>query len=46
VHKIVLKLKEGIPATCQLTIIPEGLVATGIESVTAPIPVEEAAKPE
>lgn len=40
VHKISLKLKEGIPATCQLTIIPEGIVATGIEAVAAPIPAE------
>ncbi len=41
VHKILLKLKEGVTATCQLTIIPEGVVATGIELVVAPIPVEE-----
>ena len=40
VHKISLKLKEGIMATCQLTILPEGVVTTGIEAVTAPIPVE------
>ena len=39
-HKITLKLKEGIAATCQLSIIPEGIVATGIEAVTAPLPVE------
>ena len=43
VHKIALKLKEGIPSFAQLTIIPEGMVMTGIESVTAPIPVEGAA---
>jgi large subunit ribosomal protein L9 len=42
-HKISLKLKEGIPASVQLTIIPEGVVMTGIEAVTAPIPVEGAA---
>ena len=28
-HKITLKLKEGIAATCQLSIIPEGIVAQG-----------------
>ncbi|MBF8262696.1 MAG: ribosomal protein [Parachlamydiales bacterium] len=41
VHKITLKLKEGVELICQLTIIPEGIVATGLESVVAPIPVEE-----
>lgn len=41
-HKLTIKLKEGIPANCQLTIIPEGVVMTGIEAVTAPIPVEGA----
>ncbi|HSX11791.1 MAG TPA: 50S ribosomal protein L9 [Chlamydiales bacterium] len=41
VHKISIKLKEGITAICQLSIIPEGVVQTGIEAVTAPIPVEE-----
>ena len=46
VHKIHLKLKEGIPATCQLTIIPEGGVVRGVEAVTAPIPVEENAEPK
>lgn len=48
VHKISLKLKEGVSATCQLTIIPEGVNAAGIEAVTAPLPVEEKAeeKPE
>lgn len=40
VHKITLKLKEGVPASCQLHIIPEGVVATGLEAVTAPIVVE------
>lgn len=40
-HKISLKLKEGITATCQLSIIPEGFVPTGIEAVTAPLPVKE-----
>jgi len=42
VHKITVKLKEGIPAICQLTIIPEGVIMAGIEAVTAPIPVEGA----
>ena len=46
VHKIALKLKEGIPSFAHLTIIPEGMVMTGIESVTAPIPVEGAASSE
>lgn len=45
-HKIALKLKEGISVTCQLSIIPEGIVATGIEAVTAPLPVEGEVKPE
>lgn len=45
IHKISLKLKEGIPVVCQLSIIPEGLVMTGKESVAAPIPVESE-KPE
>lgn len=40
-HKIALKLKEGVAASCQLTIIPEGVAAVGVESVVAPIPVEE-----
>lgn len=44
VHTIALKLKEGIPASVQLTIIPEGVVMAGIEKVTAPIPVEEEAE--
>jgi len=46
VHKISLKLKEGITVICQLSIIPEGVNTAGIEAVTAPIPVEEAAKSE
>lgn len=44
VHKIHLKLKEGIPVVCNLSILAEGVVATGAESVVAPLPVEE--KPE
>lgn len=39
VHKISLKLKEGVSITCQLTIIPEGVAPIGIEAVTAPLPV-------
>lgn len=40
VHKISLKLKEGIPVLCNLSIIPEGVSMAGIESVIAPIPTE------
>lgn len=40
VHKISLKLKEGIEVMAQLTIIPEGVNVAGIENVVAPIPVE------
>ncbi len=40
VHKIPMKLKEGITATCQLTIIPEGVNVAGIEKVVAPLPTE------
>lgn len=40
-HKISLKLKEGIVANCILNIIPEGMIQTGAEAVTAPLPVEE-----
>lgn len=39
-HKITIKLKEGISVICHLSIIPEGIVATGIEAVIAPLPVE------
>jgi large subunit ribosomal protein L9 len=39
-HKISIKLKEGVPVSCTLQIIPEGVVAAGVEAVTAPIPVE------
>jgi large subunit ribosomal protein L9 len=52
VHKISLKLKEGVPAVCQLSIIPEGISTAGIEAVVAPIPMEgtpavsEETKPE
>ncbi|MBI5273089.1 MAG: 50S ribosomal protein L9 [Chlamydiia bacterium] len=42
VHKISLKLKEGIPASCQLHIIPEGIAAVGLEAVVAPIVLDQA----
>jgi len=41
VHKISLKLKEGVAVVCSLNIIPENVITTGIESVVAPIPVEQ-----
>lgn len=41
VHKITLKLKEGVPCSCSLNIIPEGLNTTGLENVVAPLPTEE-----
>jgi large subunit ribosomal protein L9 len=41
VHKIHLKLKEGLPVVCDLMIIPEGAAhLAGIESVVAPIVLE------
>ncbi len=48
VHKIPLKLKEGVTATCTLMIHPEGGPALhkGIEAVTAPLPTEEEAPSE
>lgn len=47
VHKISLKLKEGVMASCQLSIIPEGVIQIGIEEVVAPIaPKEEEEKSE
>lgn len=45
-HKITVKLKEGITAMTQLTIIPEGINVAGIENVVKPIPVEGAPAPE
>lgn len=39
-HKISLKLKEGVTATSLLNIIPEGMIMTGAEAVTAPLPEE------
>lgn len=46
VHKISLKLKEGISVVSQLHIIPEGMIMTGKEAVTAPIPGTEEEKSE
>lgn len=47
VHKISLKLKEGIAAFCQLTILPEIEGALpGTEAVTAPLSTAEEPKPE
>jgi len=44
VHKIPLKLKEGVMLTVSLHVIPEGAhIQAGIENVVKPIPVEEAA---
>lgn len=40
-HKISLKLKEGVTVICQLSIVPEGFIAKGVEEVTAPLPVEK-----
>jgi large subunit ribosomal protein L9 len=36
-HTLSLKLKEGIPASCTLVIIPEGIEAEGMEVVVAPL---------
>lgn len=43
VHKISLKLKEGVSAFCDLHILAEGkpIVELGVESVVAPIPTGE-----
>ena len=43
-HKITLKLKEGVMVTFALAITPEGVVQTGLEAVTAPLPVEDEKK--
>jgi large subunit ribosomal protein L9 len=45
-HKLSIKLKEDVPVSCNLQIIPEGVVATGTEAVVAPIPVEGERKAE
>lgn len=44
-HKISLKLKEGVDASCSLQIIPEGVEALGAEAVVQPIE-EEASEEE
>lgn len=42
VHKISLKLKEGVPASFNLHILAEGaVVTTGIEEVVAPVSTEQ-----
>ena len=46
VHKLVLKLKEGIMANSQLNIIAEGINVAGIEAVTAPLPPAEEEAPK
>jgi len=47
VHKINLKLKEGVLVSCSLHILPEGgMVHANVEAVTAPLPVEEDKKEE
>lgn len=45
-HKISLKLKEGVMATCLLSILPEGVQQVGVEEVIAPIQSEEEKKEE
>ena len=40
-HEISIKLKENVIVTCELHIVPEGVVQTGLEEVTAPIPSDE-----
>lgn len=45
-HKLSLKLKEGVPVSCVLNIIPEGGSIAGLESVVAPIPTEEGKEEE
>jgi large subunit ribosomal protein L9 len=43
VKEISIKLKEGVNIVTKVTIIPEGINATGLENVVKPIPVEGAA---
>ena len=40
-HEISIKLKEGAIVGCELNIVPEGVVETGAQEVTVPIPPEE-----
>ena len=40
VHKLSLRLKEGVAASCSLHIIPEGANLAGIEKVVQPLPAE------
>ena len=44
IHEISLKLKEGVSVTCNLSILPEGVIMTGAESVIAPLSVESEEK--
>jgi large subunit ribosomal protein L9 len=47
VHKISLKLKEGVVATCTLHIIPEGMINfIGAETVVAPLSTETSEQSE
>lgn len=45
-HTISIKLKEGVMATCVLSIVPEGVAQTGAEEVVAPIVEETEAEEE
>lgn len=45
VHTIALHLKEDVKVSFKLNIIPEGVKATGLENVVAPLPSEEEAAP-
>lgn len=45
-HKLSLKLKEGVMASCVLKIIPEGVQLTGIEDVVAPLSPAESEEQE
>lgn len=46
VHKIPLKLKEDVTATCTLHIIPEGLASLPVEAVVAPTSTESSEQSE
>lgn len=46
VHAISLRLKEGVEATCQLAILPEGVDMSTAAAVIAPLPSEEAPSSE
>ena len=40
-HKLSIKLKEGVPVSCMLQVIPEGVSREGLEAVVAPMPTEQ-----